>query len=541
MTFIDLFRREMHGSLPRLVFMSGLGGISNAALLAAINNAAQNASDDSDKPSLWAAGLFVVALFLFIKTQNYILITSTVEIESILHKLRVRLVNAVRHSELAAMDGIGRARIVASITSDAAVLTQAAGQIVFSLQSVVLIIFVGFYVAYMSIIAFLLSMGIVAATGAVFYFQGDRLAEGQREAAEWAHRLFDRLTDALEGFKEVRLNRLRSDQLMSDFDEVSNTAAYAKIKTDGDNAKRQIFSQIAMYLLLGAVVFIAPQLSESGGSAISKAILALLFVVGASFGLVQVLPMLTAANASADRIVQLEADLLATARSADIDPAEMPKTFESIEFRDVGFSYFDRASEATFKVGPLNFTLNRGDLVFITGGNGSGKSTFMKLLSGLYIPESGTITLDGMPVGDNTRERYRALITAIFSDYHLFLRLYGIDNPDNAQVDRLLSQFQLATKTRLTDGEFRTLDLSAGQRKRLALVVALLEKRPLLLLDEWASDQDPEFRRKFYNEVLPDLSKAGITIVAISHDDRYLNELEYPARKLHMEEGRFAS
>src|SRR6185312_10985258 len=119
--------------------------------------------------------------------------TSTVEIESILHKLRVRLVNAVRHSELAAMDGIGRARIVASITSDAAVLTQAAGQIVFSLQSVVLIIFVGFYVAYMSIIAFLLSMGIVAATGAVFYFQGDRLAEGQREAAEWAHRLFDRL------------------------------------------------------------------------------------------------------------------------------------------------------------------------------------------------------------------------------------------------------------------------------------------------------------------------------------------------------------
>src|SRR6185437_2824297 len=165
MTFIDLFRREMHGSLPRLVFMSGLGGISHAALLAAINNAAQNASDDSDKPSLWAAGLFVVALFLFIKTQNYILITSTVEIESILHKLRVRLVNAVRHSELAAMDGIGRARIVASITSDAAVLTQAAGQIVFSLQSVVLIIFVGFYVAYMSIIAFLLSMGIVAATG----------------------------------------------------------------------------------------------------------------------------------------------------------------------------------------------------------------------------------------------------------------------------------------------------------------------------------------------------------------------------------------
>jgi putative pyoverdin transport system ATP-binding/permease protein len=539
MTFIDLVRREMHGSLPRLVFMSGLGGISNSALLAAISNAAQSAKD-SEKPSLWAAGLFVVALFLFITTQRYILITATVEIESIIHKLRVRLLDAVRHSELAAMDSIGRARIVASITSDAAVLTQAATQAVFSLQSVVLIVFVGFYVAYLSFVAFLLSIGIVAATGVIFYFQGRQLAEGQREAAELANRLFDRLTDALDGFKEVRLNKLRSDQLMDDVREVSSTAAYAKIKTDADNANRMIFSQIAMYLLLGTVVFVAPQLSDGGGSAISKAILALLFVVGASFGLVQSIPMLTAANASADRIAQLEADLLATARSADIDPAEMPSSFETIEFRDVVFRYFDRTSEMTFRVGPIDFTLRRGDLVFITGGNGSGKSTFMKLLAGLYMPESGTITLDGVAIGDNTREKYRALITAIFGDYHLFLRLYGIGQPDHAEVERLLSQFQLAAKTRLTDGEFRTLDLSAGQRKRLALVVALLEKRPILLLDEWASDQDPDFRRKFYNEVLPGLNKAGFTIVAISHDDRYLSELDYPARKLHMEEGRFA-
>jgi putative ATP-binding cassette transporter len=540
MTFIDLVRREMHGSLPRLVFMSGLGGISNSALLAAISNAAESAKDGG-KPSLWAAGLFVVALFLFITTQRYILITATVEIESIIHKLRVRLLDAVRHSELAAMDSIGRARIVASITSDAAVLTQAATQAVFSLQSVVLIVFVGFYVAYLSFVAFLLSIGIVAASGAIFYFQGRQLAEGQREAAELGNRLFDRLTDALDGFKEVRLNKLRSDQLMDDVCEVSSAAAYAKIKTDADNANRMIFSQIAMYLLLGTVVFVAPQLSEGGGSAISKAILALLFVVGASFGLVQSIPMLTAANASADRIAQLEADLLATARSADIDPAEMPSSFETLEFRDVVFRYFDRTSEMTFGVGPIDFTLRRGDLVFITGGNGSGKSTFMKLLAGLYMPESGTITLDGMVIGDNTREKYRALITAIFGDYHLFLRLYGIGQPDHAEVERLLSQFQLAAKTRLTDGEFRTLDLSAGQRKRLALVVALLEKRPILLLDEWASDQDPDFRRKFYNEVLPDLNRAGFTIIAISHDDRYLNELDYPARKLHMEEGRFAS
>jgi putative ATP-binding cassette transporter len=188
----------------------------------------------------------------------------------------------------------------------------------------------------------------------------------------------------------------------------------------------------------------------------------------------------------------------------------------------------------------VDFTLESGELVFITGGNGSGKSTFLKILAGLYIPEAGRILLDGARIDDDTRERYRALITAIFTDYHLFSRLYGIPNPDPAEVERLLAQFELSAKTRLSDGEFRTLDLSTGQRKRLALIVALLEKRPLLLLDEWASDQDPEFRRKFYNEILRDLNRAGVTIVAVTHDDRYINELDLPARRLHMEDGRFA-
>ena len=536
MTFLQLIRREMHGSLARLVFMCGLAGVSNAALLAAINAAAQAASNDK-KPGLWAAGLFVVALLLFIKTQNYILVTATVEIESIIHKLRVRLLDDVRHSELVPMEKIGRARIVAAITGDTAILTQASNMLVFSLQNVVLLVFVGLYVAYLSLAAFLLSTVIVAAAGVIFHVKGKQIAAGQREAAEWTNRLFDRLTDILDGFKEIRLNKSRSDQFYEDAIEVSSTAAYIKIKSDAENFKRLIFSQVAMYLLLGTVVFIAPMLS--GGTGIAKAILALLFVVGASFGLVQSLPMLTTANAAADRIGQLESELRSTAQSADVDTTLSPKRFDKIEMRNIVFRYFDASTEATFQIGPLDFTLRSGDLVFITGGNGSGKSTFLKVLAGLYLPESGEIRVDGSIVDDGTRERYRSLITAIFADYHLFLRLYGIKNPDPAEVERLLTQFRLIAKTRLTDGEFRTLDLSGGQRKRLAFIVALLEKRPLLLLDEWTSDQDPEFRHKFYHEILADLHQAGITIVAITHDDRYLNELPLPARRLRMDEGRF--
>jgi putative ATP-binding cassette transporter len=136
-------------------------------------------------------------------------------------------------------------------------------------------------------------------------------------------------------------------------------------------------------------------------------------------------------------------------------------------------------------------------------------------------------------------EYYRSLITAIFPDFHLFQRLYGIDDPDPGELTELLTQFKLHEKTRLTHGEFQTTDLSSGQRRRLALIVAQLERRPLLLLDEWAADQDPEFRRKFYFEFLPAMHRAGVTIVAISHDDRYIDEMDVPMRLLRMDEGRF--
>ena len=84
--------------------------------------------------------------------------------------------------------------------------------------------------------------------------------------------------------------------------------------------------------------------------------------------------------------------------------------------RDIIFRYVDKFSEATFKIGPIDFSLKPGELVFITGGNGSGKSTFLRVLSGLYPPQSGEILLDGVRVNDDNRDTYRALMSAIFFD-----------------------------------------------------------------------------------------------------------------------------
>ncbi len=538
MSFIQLVRREMHGSLPKLVFMSSVGGISNASILAAINTGVQDAGG-GQKPGLWAASLFLIALFLFYRSQQYVTITATAEIEAIIHKLRVRLMDMIRHSELLELERIGRSRIVAAVTSDTAVLTQASNMLCFTVQGAVLIFFVGLYVAYLSLTAFALTVVIVTGAGFIFHLKNKRLAAQKGESAAWERRLFDRLVDFLDGFKEVRLNAARSEDLFDDALEVSKTAANIKIRTQAETFKMIVTSQISMYILLGAVVFVAPNLSDTlGGSSIAKTTTALLFIVGACFGLVQSIPILLNANAAADRIERLQAALHATVVNTERVAIAAPKRFERIEMHNVTFRYIDKFSDTVFKIGPIDFSLRAGELVFITGGNGSGKSTFLRVLSGLYPPDSGEVLLDGRPVTNATRDQYRGLMSAIFFDYHLFQRLYGLPDATPAEIERLMAQFRLTDKTSLVNGEFRTLDLSGGQRRRLALIVSMLEKRPIMILDEWTAEQDPEFRRKFYDELLPDMMRAGATIVVITHDDRYLDELHLPARRIRMDEGR---
>src|SRR5262245_39887838 len=274
MTFFQLVRREMHGSLPRLIFMSGLGGISNAAILAAVNSGAQAAGNG--EVSVWAAGLFIVSLLLFVKTQHYILIASTVEIEAIIHKVRLRLMDQVRRSELLPLDEIGRSEIVAAITKETGALTLASQMLAFAGQGAVLVVFVAMYIAYLSFLAFVMSAIILGAVAALFHAKSGQLTDGTREAADWGNRLYDRLMDLLDGFKEVRLNRTRSDDLYADIVEVSGTATNIKIRTQSETFKRLVFTQSSVYLLLGAIVFFVPILSDTTGTAITKSTTALM-------------------------------------------------------------------------------------------------------------------------------------------------------------------------------------------------------------------------------------------------------------------------
>jgi putative pyoverdin transport system ATP-binding/permease protein len=305
-----------------------------------------------------------------------------------------------------------------------------------------------------------------------------------------------------------------------------------------------IFSQTIFYFLLAAVVFILPLIISIQTDEMTRLTATMLFLMGPIGALVGGMQQYAASSAAAENIENLEAAIdqhvrpMASRRAESLIILEEP--FRDLTFDQVLFSYGNGVGEVPFELGPLDLSISPGETIFVAGGNGSGKSTFLRLLTCLYFPTKGELRLDGQRLSESNAASYRNLFAVIFYDYHLFDYLYGIHNVDVQQVDELLEKLQLNDKTRLVDNRFETLDLSTGQRRRLALLVNYLENKPICVFDEWAAEQDPYYRRYFYTDILPELKARGKTVIAVTHDDRYY-DMDYVDRILRFEEGRLIS
>jgi putative ATP-binding cassette transporter len=191
-----------------------------------------------------------------------------------------------------------------------------------------------------------------------------------------------------------------------------------------------------------------------------------------------------------------------------------------------------------FQLGPIDITVPAGEILFIVGGNGSGKSTLVKLLAGLYSPAEGEIRLGGQPITNENRDWYRQHVSVVFSDFYLFDELLGAQESDvDERANKLLQELELAHKVSVSDRTFSTVDLSQGQRKRLAMLTSLMEDRPINIFDEWAADQDPHYKEIFYSKLLPKLKAEGKTVIVITHDDRYF---DHGDRVIKLEDGKVA-
>lgn len=523
-------------SYSKLIASALFSAIGATLILAVVNIAAQELNAGRHKGvDLFLAALFAGCCMLYLLSDVYLVGRVARAIEAALHDVRCRFIDKIARADVLQLEQFGGTRLYESVVQDTESISRNAPYLAMSFRSFILVAIVMIYMAVISTTAAIVVIVIVAVAGRV-YMRMSQQVHGRYMAMFGAEsRVFERVTDLLDGFKEVRLNSRRSADLGRAFADVSEGATDIGVDAQIAVFNQTIFGQTVFFLMLGVIVFVVPAYSHEFSADVVKVTTAAIFMVGPLSAAIQSVTVLAAAEAAANRMLVVEEQVGALAEPRPASAGQVFQTdFESISLDGLSFSYPTVEGERPFSIGPIDLKVRRGEIVFITGGNGAGKTTLFRILSGIIVPDRGTISIDGTVVTAGRRQAYRELISAVFSDFHLFRRLYGHGSFDEGRAQELMSLVEMGGVTDLTAEGFGTTTLSSGQRKRLALVAALLEARPLLLLDEWAADQDPYFRRRFYEVVLPRLKEMGWTIVAVTHDERYFGCAD---RCLHFAEG----
>ncbi|MFG6666127.1 multidrug ABC transporter permease/ATP-binding protein [Halomonas sp. HNIBRBA4712] len=435
--------------------------------------------------------------------------------------LRGRLLKRMLDTDIERLERVGSATLLASLSSDVRNITIGFVRLPELVQGVVMTVACVAYLAWLSPEMVVVTVLWMAATMAVGWWLVSKVYRHFHQVRESEDFLYRDYQTAIEGRKELSLNRDRARRFFDDtYTANAETYRHHIIRADTYHLSAGNWSNIMMLGAIGVVFFMANVLGWASPAAAATFALTLLFLRTPLIQAIGAWPTLISAQVAFDKLKSLE---LAEYRT-HFEVEDTLKDWQRIDLVDVGYRYESQSGEGhAFEVGPLNLTLHRGEQVFLIGGNGSGKSTLARLLSGLYRPQSGSILIDGRRIEMDEWDAFRARFASVFTDFHAFDRLLGQGGePSNAAlVKEWLTRLQMDQKLEWQGERVTNTKLSQGQKKRLALLLAIAEERDILLLDEWAADQDPQFRRLFYRELLPRLKAMGKTVFAISHDDSY--------------------
>jgi putative ATP-binding cassette transporter len=516
--------------------MSIVSGLANSFILGIITIAADTASYDNLNFRYFI--LFSIAFSIFIIGKRYSLTKSTIIAENIIRKVRIRIAKKIANSELFFIENIGKGKIFTRLTQNTNIISQSITILLNALQAGITLFFCIFYLLLISKIAFFITIITLSAAIFIYLCHEKQISSNLEESINQENIFFDMLNDTLDGFKELKINKKKTDHHLEILNEIAIDTEKLKIKTGIQFVIDLMFSQTSFYILLAIVTFLLPRFGHIDSELVIRIAAAILFIIGPLNNLVGAVPDFARANVAIGVLYQLENQLDDASKTYKTTvPVQKFTSFKKIQFEKTVYYYPDAEGNPLFTIGPFDMSIQQGELVFVIGGNGSGKSTFLKLLTGLYYPTSGIIKLDDLTITKKSYPPYRELYSIIFNDFHLFKILYGYkQTKDFEKLNDLLKLMKLDLKTEIIDGKFTNINLSTGQRKRLAMIVSLLDDKPICVYDEWAADQDPDFRKYFYDFLLKDLKDKGKTIIAVSHDDRYFHVAD---RVLKMEFGKF--
>jgi putative ATP-binding cassette transporter len=441
-------------------------------------------------------------------------------------QLRRDLMRKILAVPLRDLEEIGTPRILVGLTDDVFNITQALLAIPIITVNVAMLLGGAAYLGWLSFPILLAVCGLIV-VGAIGYRLIVRSAfKSLNLAREEEDKLYGAFRALTEGIKELKLHRNRRGEFLSNKIQTT-TELYQKhnVAAEVRFVSAQTWSHLLYFALIGLVLFLVPALGHFNKATLTGYVITTLYLMGPLAGVLSSFSLFGRADVAFQKVEQLGVSLAEHSReSCLVDKLAEPASFERLELRGVAHTYHTEQDDSEFTLGPINLSFHPGELVFLVGGNGSGKSTLAKIITGLYLPESGEIRLDGKPVDNSNRDDYRQLFSAVFADFYLFENLMGLRGTDlDEQAKTYLKQLHLHHKVKVKDGLLSTTAVSQGQRKRLALLTAYLEDRPFYLFDEWASDQDPYFKNIFYTQLLPELKARGKAVLVITHDDKYFD------------------
>ncbi|HWL16882.1 MAG TPA: cyclic peptide export ABC transporter [Opitutus sp.] len=538
--FITFIRTESPEFRGNLVVISVLAGIVNGFAVALAINAAKDL--EPGKLQIREFLLFAIALVAYWVSKEYVLNRTTAIVEGIIRDIRMRIMRSIRTTSLTVFEKMNRGRIYSVLSTDAITLSLSSGAIINASSSACMLAFVIASIGFLSVYA--LGITVVFITSAVYlYILKSRTVNAElASASRLENDFFENLNGLLYGYKELKLSRAKNTDFFSaDLWNVITSTAALRTKTGKTMNQSVLIGQTFLLFTVAGILFLLPNLKPDDVSIIVPVIAIVLFAAGPIGDVVVAIPALARAGTAIDNIYALERDLKENQNETEIFAETQPlveEPFESIECRGMSFSYPPTPGNGheAFAIQPFDFHVKAGEIVFIVGGNGSGKSTFLKLLTALYEPAAGSLVWNGRPVTADRLASYRNLFTPIFTDFHIFKRILGVPDLDENKVRELIARMDLVGKTDVKDRRLTHTDLSTGQKKRLALILAKLDNRPIYIFDEWAADQDPTFRRFFYTQLLPEIKAQGHTVIAVTHDDSYFAHAD---RVLKMGYGRF--
>lgn len=498
--------------------------LSPVGMLAVLNEIIGDPNNYRQEP--WLLVLFILLAVGVVVSYAVGTRLSVAVVEGMLADIRMQLIRQVRRLEYSAFEQIGQTRIYDTLTRNAAVISEAAMAILPGYAAVGSLLLGGLFTLFLSPLVFA-TLAVLIAASAFFISLAQRRTRGAMIAADRAETGFLHLFgQLLGGFKEVRLHGPRGNDLEGNYLYPGSQRLRGKRFESAIGISRGgAISYVFFYLMLGTIAFVLPPYVDDL-DVIVQSLYVAVFLLSLVEIIIKSLPLVERAGFALDDLQRLAVEL--SSRAAEDATIESPPEpvgpkdeapFQRIALANASFSYRDSSGTPIFSVGPIDLEFGRGEAAFIIGGNGSGKSTFLRMLCRLYPLDQGTLLRDGVPVTTERASAYRGLFSSVFTDFHLFDRLYGLPDRPETEVNGLLQTLGIGHKVRYDGGRFSTTELSTGQRKRLAFAVAILEQRPILILDELAADQDREFRERFYGELLPGLKREGRTLLVVSHDD----------------------